>query len=125
MDFLISRVDILAAFPPGRARARWLRWLRAQQSVTPDVRLGIQSIWEPGTAWTTRRGRLQDARMPLSLEDLEAAAWACKAMSCQKERDAAAIENPTVRGPLELAAKRYADLARRFEAAAFQRKKST
>lgn len=61
--------------------------------------------------------------MPLSLDDLETAAFACRAMASQESSRAAAMENPSVRATLEKAAKRYGDLARRFETALRVRKK--
>lgn len=60
--------------------------------------------------------------MPFTEEDPQDIAWACRAMERQKTDNAKAIENPMVRGPLELAAKRYATLARRFETALRERK---
>jgi hypothetical protein len=55
---------------------------------------------------------------PADLTDAElaTAAQACRAMASQEERRAKAIENPTVRGPIENAAKRYAQLAEKLEA---------
>jgi hypothetical protein len=57
--------------------------------------------------------------MPLDLTDveLETAARACRAMAYQEAERARNLENPTVRGPIESAAKRYAALAKKLEAA--------
>jgi hypothetical protein len=57
--------------------------------------------------------------MPLDLTDAElaTAATACRAMAYQEGERAKKIENPTVRGPLERNARRYAALADKFEAA--------
>lgn len=61
---------------------------------------------------------------PLDLTDLEleTPARACRAMACQEGERAKKMENPTTRAPIEHMAQRYADLARRFEAAAQARK---
>ena len=57
--------------------------------------------------------------MPLDLTDAElaTAATACRAMTYQEGKRAQAIENPTMRGPVENAAKRFAVLAEKLEAA--------
>jgi hypothetical protein len=57
--------------------------------------------------------------MPLDLTDAELGtpASACRAMAYQEDQRAKAMENPTVRGPIENAAKRYAALAAKLEAA--------
>jgi len=57
--------------------------------------------------------------MPLDLTDSElaTAATACRAMAYQESERVTKIENPTVRGPLESNAKRYAALAEKLEAA--------
>jgi hypothetical protein len=57
--------------------------------------------------------------MPLDLTaaELETAARACRAMAYQEGERARQMENPTVRGPIEDAAKRYAALVEKFEAA--------
>lgn len=59
----------------------------------------------------------------LTLNDLETIAFACRAMARQEGKRAEAMENPTVRAPIEQAAQRYAELARRFEAAMRERRK--
>jgi hypothetical protein len=60
-----------------------------------------------------------DAHMPLDLTDLEleTAARACRALAYQEGERAKKMENPTMRGPVENAAKRYAALAEKLEAA--------
>jgi hypothetical protein len=60
-----------------------------------------------------------DAHMPLDLTDSElaTAATACRALAFQEGKRAKEMENPTVRGPIENAARRYAALAEKFEAA--------
>jgi hypothetical protein len=60
-----------------------------------------------------------DAHMPLDLSDAElaAAATACRAMAFQEGERAKRMENPTMRAPIENAAKRYAALAEKLEAA--------
>ena len=57
--------------------------------------------------------------MPLELTDadLATAATACRAMAYQEEKRAQAMENPTMKGPLESTARRYAALAEKLEAA--------
>jgi hypothetical protein len=57
--------------------------------------------------------------MPLDLIDAElaTAAQACRAMASQEGERARKLENPTTRGPIEAAARRYADLAKKLEAA--------
>ena len=57
--------------------------------------------------------------MPLDFTDAElaTAATACRALAYQEGERANKIENPTTPGPIESAAKRYADLAVRLEAA--------
>ena len=59
-----------------------------------------------------------DARMPLELTDAElaTAATACRAMAYQESQRAKAMENPSMRGPVENAAKRFAALAEKLEA---------
>ena len=60
-----------------------------------------------------------DAHMPLDLNDAElaTAATACRAMAYQESERAKRLENPGMRGPIKNAAKRYAALAAKFEAA--------
>jgi hypothetical protein len=55
--------------------------------------------------------------MPLSTDDLALTARACRAMAYQEGERAKKMENPTVRGPIEHLAARYAALAERFERA--------
>jgi hypothetical protein len=57
--------------------------------------------------------------MPLDLTDAElaTAATACRALAYQEGERAKKMENPTLRGPLENNARRYAALAQRLEAA--------
>ena len=57
--------------------------------------------------------------MPVDLTDAElaTAATACRAMAYQEGERAKKIENPTMRGPLESNARRYAALAEKLEAA--------
>jgi hypothetical protein len=57
--------------------------------------------------------------MPLSLtdEELATAATACRTMAYQEGERARKMENPTVRGPIEGTAQRYAQLVEKFEAA--------
>jgi hypothetical protein len=54
---------------------------------------------------------------PLTTDDLALAARACRAMAYQEGERAKKMENPTVRGPIEAVAQRYAALAERFEQA--------
>ena len=49
--------------------------------------------------------------------ELASAAQACRAMAHQESERAKKQENPTVRGPMEAAAERYATLARRLDSA--------
>jgi hypothetical protein len=49
--------------------------------------------------------------------DLATVATACRAMAYQEGERAKKMENPTTRGPIESAARRYAALAAKFEAA--------
>jgi hypothetical protein len=60
-----------------------------------------------------------DAHMPLELTDAElaTAATACRAMAYQEGKRARMMENPTTRGPIENASKRYRALAEKFETA--------
>ena len=57
--------------------------------------------------------------MPLDLTDAElaTAATACRAMAYQEGERAKKMENPTMRGPLEINSKRYAALAEKLEVA--------
>jgi len=57
--------------------------------------------------------------MPLDFTDAElaTAATACRAMAYQEGERAKKLENPTTRGPIESAARRYAALAAKFETA--------
>jgi len=57
--------------------------------------------------------------MPLDLTDAElaTAATACRAMAYQEGERAKKMENPTMRGPLESNARRYAALAETLEVA--------
>ena len=57
--------------------------------------------------------------MPLDLSDAElaTAATACRAMAYQERERAKKIENPTMRGPLESNARRYATVAEKLEKA--------
>ena len=56
---------------------------------------------------------------PLNLTDLELAdaAQACRAMAHQDGERAKKIDNPTLRGPMQDTANRYAALAKKFESA--------
>jgi hypothetical protein len=66
-----------------------------------------------------RARRRDDSRMPLDLTDAEVAtaAQACRAMAYQEGERAKKMENPGMRAPIENAAKRFAALAGKFEAA--------
>jgi hypothetical protein len=66
-----------------------------------------------------RARRRDDAHMPLDLtdEELATAATACRAMEFQEGERAKNLENPSLRAPIENAAKRYAQLVEKFEAA--------
>jgi hypothetical protein len=57
--------------------------------------------------------------MPLELSDAElaTAAKACRALAYQEGERAKKMENPTTRGPIESAVRRYAALAEKLEAA--------
>jgi hypothetical protein len=57
--------------------------------------------------------------MPLDITDAElaAAATACRAMAYQEGERAKKMENPGMRGPIENAARRFAALAEKLEAA--------
>ena len=61
----------------------------------------------------------ESGRMALELTDAElaTAATACRAMAYQEGERAKKMENPTLRGPLENNAKRFAVLAEKLEAA--------
>jgi hypothetical protein len=48
---------------------------------------------------------------------LATATTACRAMACQEGKRAKEMENPGMRGPIEAAARRYAALAEKSEAA--------
>ena len=70
--------------------------------------------------WTGDHARRQHIAVPLTdLTDAElaTAAQACRAMAHQEGERAKRLENPTTRGPIEDAAKRYRALADRFEGA--------
>jgi len=49
--------------------------------------------------------------------ELATAAQACRAIASQESKRAQQRENPTVRGPIQAAAQRYAALAVKLEAA--------
>lgn len=55
--------------------------------------------------------------LDLTDEELAAAATACRAMVYQEGERARKMENPTVPGPIERTAQRYAQLGEKFEAA--------
>jgi len=57
--------------------------------------------------------------MPLDLTEAElaTAATTCRAMAYQEGERAKKLENPSMRGPIENAAKRFAALAEKLEAA--------
>ena len=57
------------------------------------------------------------AFLELSDSELATAGTACRAMAYQEGDRAKKIENPTLRGPLENNARRYAILAEKLEAA--------
>ena len=79
----------------------------------------IQHTESDVTVWTHRSGRSQNQGMPLELSDAElaTAATACRAMAFQEGERARTMENPSMRGPVEDAARRYAALAEKLEAA--------
>lgn len=64
-------------------------------------------------------GQAQNPPHPLELTDAElaTAATACRAMAYQEGERAKKMENPTTRGPIESAARRYAAVAEKLEAA--------
>jgi hypothetical protein len=63
-------------------------------------------------------GKILGVPLDLTVTELETAAQACRAMAFQEGRlSAKKMENPTTRGPIESAARRYAALAEKFEAA--------
>ena len=89
---------------------------------------GTQHCDKPTTAWTRyARGStlrrmpnvppqdMPSARLELTDAELATAASACRAMAFQEGKRAAAMENPTTRGPIEAASQRYAQLAEKFE----------
>jgi len=53
----------------------------------------------------------------LSDAELATAAQACRAMAYQEGERAKKLENPTTRGPIEAASRRYAELALKLETA--------
>ena len=55
--------------------------------------------------------------LDLSDAELSTAATACRAMAYQELERAKKMENPGMRAPIENAAKRYAQLVEKFEAA--------
>jgi hypothetical protein len=55
--------------------------------------------------------------MALDLTELATAATASRALAYQEGERAKKMEDPTTRGPIESAAKRYADLAVKLEGA--------
>ena len=65
--------------------------------------------------------------MPLELSDAElaTAATACRGMAYQEGERARKMENPTTRGPIENAARRYAALAEKLEAARKRKRSQT
>ena len=79
----------------------------------------IQRETVADTAWTDRDLRRTIRRVPpdLTAEELATAAQACRAMAYQEGQRAKAMESPTMRAPMENAAKRYAALAEKLEAA--------
>ena len=62
-------------------------------------------------------GSILSMPLDLTLDELATAAMACRAMAYQEGERAKKMENPTMRGPTEQAAKRYAALAEKLEAA--------
>lgn len=62
-------------------------------------------------------GRIRRMPIDLTTTELETAARACRAMAYQEGERAKKPENPTMRGPIEAAAQRYAALVEKFEAA--------
>jgi hypothetical protein len=55
--------------------------------------------------------------LDLTPEELATAAQACRAVAYQEGERAKRMENPTIGGPVENMAARYAALAEKFEAA--------
>jgi hypothetical protein len=83
----------------------------------------IEAAACPGaSAPTPRRGLLENQHVPLNLTGaaLATAASACRAMAYQERERAKKIENPTMRGPVENAAQRYAAKALDAWAYAYQ-----
>jgi hypothetical protein len=56
-------------------------------------------------------------RIDLTDLELDTPARACRTMVYQEGKRAKKMENPTMRGPVENTAKRYAQLVEKFEAA--------
>jgi hypothetical protein len=72
-----------------------------------------------GTAWTRALGgaTMRTWRHDLTDAELSASATACRAMAFQEFERAKRIEKPSLRGPIEVTAQRYAVLAAKIEAA--------
>ena len=64
----------------------------------------------------TYRRKIGHMLLELSDADLATAATACRAMAYKESERAKKMENPTTRGPIESAARRYAALAEKLEA---------
>lgn len=64
-----------------------------------------------------RDGTILGVLIELSDSELATAATACRALAYQEGERAKKMENPSVRGPVEHAAQRYAALAGKLEAA--------
>jgi hypothetical protein len=60
---------------------------------------------------------IRGVSLDLTEAELATAATACRAMAYQEGERAKKMENPSMRGPLESNAKRFADLAAKLEAA--------
>ena len=83
---------IVAGVPPGPMRDFFMAWWW-------DIQL--RAAGELDGRAVARCSRMH--AMPLTLEDLETVAQACRAMAHQEGQRAKAMENPTTRGPVEAA----------------------
>jgi hypothetical protein len=85
---------------------------------TPHKCVYSATRW-PALSGRGHGGRCNIRRMPLELSpaDLETAARACRATAYQESEHARKMENPSMRGPVEAMAPRYAELAAKSEVA--------
>jgi hypothetical protein len=116
VKFCVGSIEAtISAEPPAQSARAW----SDSSSFSPARLRGKLANRLATLVGRVARGGGKIRRMPLYLTytELETAVKACRAMAFQEGARAKHMENPTMRAPIENAARRYAAMAERFEEA--------